>query len=89
MKMTKVFASLLFPLAFGCDEPKSDAPAAPAQSSAVAASSIATPPVPIPPPAPPAPTFAKKLASDCKAHPATIDFGDETALEHEVRRKLS
>jgi internalin A len=28
------------------------------------------------------------LASECPSHPSTVDFGDETALEHEVRRKL-
>jgi internalin A len=36
------------------------------------------------------PTVAFKLrtAADCKPHPATVDFGDDAALEAEVRRKL-
>jgi internalin A len=33
-------------------------------------------------------TWKKKSAADCKPHPATIDFGDDAALEKEVRRKL-
>jgi internalin A len=33
-------------------------------------------------------TWKKKLASDCPAHAATIDFGDDVALEREVRRKV-
>jgi internalin A len=33
-------------------------------------------------------TWKKKDAADCKPHPATVDFGDNAALEAEVRRKL-
>jgi internalin A len=72
--------------ATACDEPKSESPAAP-ESAAPAPS-----PTPIPTPsatAAPAPTFVKKSAADCKPHPATVDFGDDDALEKEVRRKLS
>jgi internalin A len=32
-------------------------------------------------------TWKKKSASDCKPHPATIDFEGDTVLEAEVRRK--
>ena len=35
-----------------------------------------------------APTWTKRNAADCKPHPATVDFGDDAALEAEVRRKL-
>ncbi len=45
-------------------------------------------PQPTATPPPPAPTWKKRLATDCPSHPTTIDFGDQTALEHEVRRKL-
>lgn len=72
-------------LSLGCDQPSSSAPAASATASA-----SAPPPPPPPPPVastPPAPKFVKRLASDCKPH--VVDFGGEdTALEHEVRRKL-
>jgi internalin A len=81
---------LLCALGAACDEPKTDAskvdaePAA-AASSAPPAASVA--PTPSPPPAPTV-AFKKRLASDCKPHPATVDFGDDAALEAEVRRKL-
>src|SRR5450432_3877091 len=69
-----------------CDDPKSDSPAAPE----AAAPAPATTPVPTPSEtAAPAPTFVKKLAADCKAHPTAVDFGEDAALEKEVRRKLS
>jgi internalin A len=91
---TVTFAALLafplLPLALygltGCDDP-SAAPAAPE------AAAPAPTPTPTPAPSPieaaaPAPAFVKKLASDCK-HTATVDFGDDAAMEKEVRRKLS
>jgi internalin A len=34
------------------------------------------------------PTIKKKLASECKPHPAGVDFTDQPDLEREVRRKL-
>jgi internalin A len=94
MKTVTLAALLAFPLlplalsgVAGCDEP-SAAPTAPE------AAAPAPTPTPAPAPAPveaaaPAPAFVKKLASDCKPHPATIDFGDDAAMEKEVRRKLS
>jgi internalin A len=85
MKIRPIAASLLFPLALACDEPKSDAPAPSAAPPATATPSQAPAPVAS---APAAPTWTKKLASDCKPHPAVADFGDDAALEHEVRRKL-
>jgi Leucine-rich repeat (LRR) protein len=71
----------------GCDEHKYDAILAEAAAPPVAtplptttASATAS--------AAPAPTWKKKNAADCKPHPAAVDFGDDTALENEVRRKL-
>jgi internalin A len=87
MKITKTFALCLFPFAAACDEPKSSAPT-PASTSAQAASAPTPPAPPAPPPPDPSKTLKKKLASDCKPHPSTIDFEDNAALEHEVRRKV-
>src|SRR4029077_8175831 len=81
---------LLVPCALAllaCDEHKYDAildsapsataasalPAPSATASATAGASVSAPP--------------KKMASDCKPHPTTVDFGDQPALEKEVRRK--
>ena len=95
MKTVTLAAVLSFPLwpalvalagLTACDEPKSDTPAIPEAAAPAPA------PTPIPTPTPtaaPAPTFVKKAAADCKAHPAAVDFGDDAALEKEVRRKLS
>lgn len=83
----KIAPALLMPLvalAVGCDEPKTDVPAAPS----AAAAPLAAPPPPPAPSTPPAPAWKKKLATECPHHPAAIEFGDEVALEHEVRRKL-
>ena len=86
MKTAKTFVlCVLLPLS-ACDEPKGSEPAA-ASAAAPAASPPPAPPAP-PPPPDPVKTLKKKLASDCKPHPATVDFGDDAALEHEVRRKL-
>jgi internalin A len=82
---TTLLAGLVLCCSVACDDPKSDAPPAPVASAMA-------PPVPTPtptPPPPPAPTFTKKDPAACKAHPATVDFGDEGSLEKEVRRKLS
>lgn len=83
MKTTTFAAALLLAsTALACDEHKYDAILADAASSAV----------PLPAPAPSAaasaaaPTWKKRNAADCKPH--TVDFGDDTALEAEVRRKL-
>ena len=93
MKTVTLAAVLSFPLwpalaaltgLTACDEPKSDSPAIPEAAAPAPA------PTPTPTAAPaPAPTFVKKAAADCKAHPAAVDFGDDAALEKEVRRKLS
>ena len=45
----------------GCDQPKTDVPAAP---SAAAVPPVASPPLPPVPSAPPRPTWTKKLASE-------------------------
>ena len=79
-------ALLALPLAsLACDEHKYDGilaeAAAPVPSAAIT-------PIVAPPPAPTAPAFKKRSASDCKPHPATVDFGDDAALEAEVRKKL-
>lgn len=87
MKTTTTLATvlLLAATALGCDEHKYDAILAEAASSAMPVATTA--PTPSTPPAPPAPTFKKRSASDCK--PGKVDFGDDKALEAEVRRKLS
>lgn len=72
-----------------CDEktaPQTNAAPPPAASSASAASA---PPAPPPPPEPAAPPYKKRSVADCKPHPTAVDFGDDSALEAEVRRKLS
>jgi internalin A len=83
---TPTIAALLV-LVWACDESKTDKPAAPsATASAAAAPSVpSTPPAP---PPPPVPTIKKKLATECKPHPATVDFSDQPDLEKEVRKKL-
>jgi internalin A len=83
---TTIVALLLFPLALMCDESKNDKPVPPPAASETALAQ--TTPTPPPPPSPPVPTIKKKLASDCKSHPATVDFTDQADLEREVRRKL-
>lgn len=86
MMIRSAIASLCVVLgSVGCDEPKTDVPAAP---SAAAAPPVATPSVPPAPSSPPRPTWKKKLATECPPHPTTIVFDDQTALEREVRRKL-
>jgi internalin A len=92
---TIALALLASAILLGCDDPndKAKAPgAAPSASAAAIASSasvgIGAPPSAAPS-APPTATWTKKSAADCKPHPTTIDFGDGTALEAEVRRKLS
>jgi internalin A len=88
MKTLKNFVlCMLLPLT-ACDEPKTSAPV----SETATAPTASSPPVassPPPPPPDPIKTVNKKLASDCKPHPSTVDFGDDAALEHEVRWKLS
>ncbi len=74
-------------VSFGCDESKYDKYKTPEASAPVAAPLATAPAASTPPPAPTA-TWKKKSASDCKPHPATIDFGEDVALENEVRRKL-
>jgi internalin A len=87
MKTAILGAILLLPMAMACDEPSSEAPAAPEAAAAVVPA-----PTPAPTPsetAPPAPKFVKKSVADCKPHPTEIDFGEDALLEKEVRRKLS
>jgi internalin A len=84
MKITKTLALCVLLPVTACDEPKSSAPTA--ESVALPAASPAlAPPHPTPDPIK---TLKKKLASDCKPHPTVIDFDDDVALEHEVRRKV-
>jgi internalin A len=73
-----------------CDDDKAKGvDAAPSASAAMAVPSAPIIPSAVPSAAP-APSVAKKSAADCKPHPATIDFGgDGTALEAQVRLKLS
>jgi len=85
MTSRSVAAFAIVWLLAGCDEPKTDVPAAP---SAAAATPLAAPPPLTAPSSPPAPTWKKRLANECPPHPTTISFDDQPALEHEVRRKL-
>jgi internalin A len=80
-------ALLLAVVGAACDEHKYDsilaAEAAASASAAIpatTASAVAS--------AAPAPTWKKRSAADCKPHPTAVDFGDDAALENEVRRKL-
>jgi internalin A len=67
-----------------CDEHKYDAMLAEAAAPAVPSAVIPLPTTTASAP----PAFKKRSASDCKPHPATVDFGDDAALEAEVRKKL-
>jgi Leucine-rich repeat (LRR) protein len=71
-----------------CDEPKKEAPKAEAPEAAPPPPVASTPPAPTPEPAASAPPVKKRTLADCKPHPATVDFGDDSTLEAEVRRKL-
>jgi len=79
-------ACLLASTALACDEHKYDQYLTEAASSATAPA--ATPALPSAAPSASVPTWTKKNAADCKPHPASIDFGGDTALEAEVRKKL-
>jgi internalin A len=86
MKTTTFAAALLLATtALACDEGKYD-------KYLEASASATAPPMPTAAPsaAPSAAavTWKKKNASDCKPHPASVDFGDDAALEAEVRRKV-
>jgi Leucine-rich repeat (LRR) protein len=79
---------LLASAAVGCDEHKYDAILAEAAAPAATPASLPTSTASAVASAAPAPTWKKKNAADCKPHPTAVDFGDDTALENEVRRKL-
>jgi Leucine-rich repeat (LRR) protein len=90
MKTTSLAAAFLFAsTALACDEGKYDKYLA---EASVSASATPTLPAPAAPPsvAPSASAAAwkKRDAADCKPHPASVDFGEDAALEAEVRRKL-
>jgi internalin A len=86
MKTAILAALFLSPAMIACDEPKVDSSTAPEAAASVAPAPTPTPTQTAAPA--PAPTFVKKTAADCKPHPAAIDFGEDAALEKEVRRKL-
>jgi len=87
MKTTTTIGALLL-CVIACDEPKTEQPkpvaeaAAPSVPAAVPSASATSAPAPSA-----SATFKKKSLADCKPHPATVDFGDDRALENEVRRK--
>ncbi|HEX3345572.1 MAG TPA: leucine-rich repeat domain-containing protein [Polyangiaceae bacterium] len=88
MKTTTIAAlCLLLASTLACDENKYDKILTEAASSATAPAP--TPPAPSAAASAAAPAFVKKNASDCKPHPATIDFGGDAALEAEVRKKTA
>ncbi|HEY8038155.1 MAG TPA: leucine-rich repeat domain-containing protein, partial [Polyangiaceae bacterium] len=83
--MKKTIAPLLLlPLAIACDESKYDKYKTPEASASVAVALPTTTAAPSVSAA--AVTWKKKSATDCKPH--AVDFGDDAALEAEVRRKL-
>ena len=84
MRTSYAFA-LVLPLLSGCDEPKPGTSAEAPNQTSVASAVSSAPPAPAPPPTP---AWEKRKASECKPHPSTVDFGNDAALEHEVRRKL-
>jgi internalin A len=95
MKTTTIAALLSLPGALGagllltcaaCDEHKYDALLA--ESGAASASAAPAIMPAVVPSASAAPTWTKKNASDCKPHPASIDFTGQPGLEAEVRKKL-
>jgi internalin A len=86
MKTTKTFVLCVLLSLTACDEAKTSAPGS--ESVAPAASPPPARPAPPPPPPDPIKTVKKKLASECKPHPSSVDFDEDAALEHEVRRKL-
>jgi internalin A len=90
-----VVSLLVGAISLSCDEHKYDAEiaeaaaAASAQASASAAASAAAAELAKAMAAEASTTvWTKKNAADCKPHPATVDFGGDTVLEAEVRRKL-
>jgi internalin A len=85
--MKKTAIATLLALVLGCDESKTEKPAAPS-ATASAAAAVPVPSTPPAPPPPPVATIKKKLATECKPHPATVDFADQPDLEKEVRKKL-
>jgi internalin A len=89
MKTNTTTAALLACLvALGCEESKTDKPSPAAAATTSASPSLPPMPSSLPTPAPSASvTWVKKAAADCKPHPTTIDFGDDSALEKEVRKK--
>jgi internalin A len=85
MKTTILGAMLLSILA--CDESKYDKyMTAPEAATSAAALPTAIPSASAAPSA--TATWTKKQLSDCKPHPASVDFGDDKYLENEVRFKL-
>src|SRR6267378_2857778 len=85
MKMTTTLAILLFATTSACDESKYDKYLTPDTG---APTTTVLPPPPATTSAAPAPTWTKKAASDCKPHPASIDFTDQPGLEADVRKKV-
>jgi internalin A len=71
-----------------CEEGKYDKFLEASAEAPTAAPVEAAPPPPPPTATATAPTWKKKSASDCKPHPATIDFEGDSVLEAEVRRKV-
>jgi internalin A len=90
MKTTTAAIGALLLYTLACDEPKNDtakavAEAAPPSVPATVAPSASVPGAPSPAASV---TWKKRTLADCKPHPTTVDFGDDKALENEVRRKV-
>jgi internalin A len=74
--------------ALSCEEGKYDKYLAKPEAAAEAPLGAPIEPAPPPPAATATVTWKKKSASDCKPHPAIIDFEGDAVLEAEVRRKI-
>jgi internalin A len=81
-----LFAALAVPCT-ACDESKYDKYKTPADAEAAGTTVVPSAVASAVSTAPPVPTYQKKNATDCKPHPAAVEF-DDPPLEVEVRRKL-
>jgi internalin A len=87
MKTTTTIGAILL-CTLACDEPKTAPATAVAEAAPPSAPATVMPSASATSPAASASaTWKKRTLADCKPHPATVDFGDDKALENEVRRK--
>jgi len=89
MKTTTTIGAILL-CTMACDEPKTAPATAVAEAAPPSAPATVMPSASAmsAPAASASATWKKRTLADCKPHPATVDFGDDKALENEVRRKI-